>query len=54
MSTVYDELNEKLIAFIGQQKMFFVGSAPLSASGHVNVSPKGYDSFRVINSKRVA
>lgn len=54
MSTVYDELDEKLISFIGKQKMFFVGTAPLSAEGHVNLSPKGYDSFRVIGPKRVA
>ena len=54
MSTVYDELDEKLISFIGKQKMFFVATAPLSADGHVNLSPKGYDSFRIIGPKRVA
>lgn len=54
MSTVYPELDDKLIAFIEKQKMFFVASAPLSADGHVNMSPKGYDSFRIINPRRVA
>lgn len=54
MSTVYTELDDKLIAFINKQKMFFVASAPLSADGHVNVSPKGYDSFRIIGPKTVA
>ena len=54
MSTVYPELDDKLTAFINRQKMFFVATAPLSADGHVNLSPKGYDSFRIINSKRVA
>lgn len=54
MSAVYPELDEKLISFISKQKMFFVASAPLSAEGHVNVSPKGYDSFRIINSRQVA
>jgi len=28
-------------AFIEKQKMFFVATAPLSASGHINLSPKG-------------
>jgi hypothetical protein len=54
MSTVYQELDEKLIDFIRRQKMFFVASAPLSADGHVNVSPKGYDCFRIINPRQVA
>lgn len=40
--------------FIAAQKMFFVGTAPLSASGHVNISPKGLDSFRVLGDNKVA
>jgi hypothetical protein len=40
--------------FIASQKMFFVATAPLSAGGHVNLSPKGLDSFRVLAPKRVA
>jgi len=34
--------------------MFFVASAPLDAHGHVNISPKGLDSLRVLGEKRVA
>lgn len=34
--------------------MFFVGTAPLTADGHVNLSPKGGDSFRVLNPLEVA
>ena len=34
--------------------MFFVASAPLAAGGHVNVSPKGLDCFRVLSPTRVA
>ncbi len=33
--------------------MFFVASAPLAADGHVNVSPKGLDTFRVLGPERV-
>jgi hypothetical protein len=40
--------------FIEKQHMFFVGSAPLSPEGHINVSPKGMDSFRVLSPNRVA
>ncbi|TCZ80060.1 pyridoxamine 5'-phosphate oxidase family protein [Paenibacillus albiflavus] len=40
--------------FINMQKMFFVGSAPLDAEGHVNLSPKGYDVFRIISPTEVA
>lgn len=54
MSTTYTQLDDKLISFIKQQKMFFVATAPLSGDGHVNVSPKGYDAFRVISPTQVA
>ncbi|MBP7705298.1 MAG: pyridoxamine 5'-phosphate oxidase family protein [Caulobacter sp.] len=50
----YDALDESLIAFIKAQKMFFVATAPLSADGSVNVSPKGYDCLAVIDSRTVA
>ncbi|WP_410771761.1 pyridoxamine 5'-phosphate oxidase family protein [Fontibacillus sp. BL9] len=35
--------------FISRQQIFFVGSAPLSGEGHVNLSPKGYDSLRILS-----
>jgi hypothetical protein len=54
MAKVYDEIDEKLAAFIAAQKIFFVATAPLSGEGHVNVSPKGYDAFRILGQKRVA
>lgn len=54
MANVYEHLDEKLIAFIKAQKMFFVATAPLSEDGSVNVSPKGYDSFVVLDERRVA
>lgn len=54
MSATYDALDDRLIAFIRRQKLFFVATAPLSAQGCVNVSPKGYDSFAVIDPLTVA
>ncbi len=54
MGKVYAELTDEHREFIGRQKLFFVGSAPLSSEGHVNLSPKGLDSFRVLGPKSVA
>lgn len=51
MGQKYPELSEKHVEFIAQQKLFFVGTA--TSDSRVNVSPKGMDSLRVINSKRV-
>ena len=45
---VYDQIDDKLADFIRAQKMFFVATAPLSAEGSINVSPKGGSNlFRV-------
>jgi hypothetical protein len=51
---VHPEISEKLASWIRAQRMFFVGSAPLSAQGHVNISPKGGDAFRVLGPLDVA
>lgn len=53
MAKVHDEITPELQAFITHQHMFFVGSAPLSGDGHVNLSPKGLDCFRVLSPLRV-
>ena len=54
MGETCHSLDEKLIAFIGRQKMFFVATAPLSEGGRVNLSPKGYDTFATIDPTTVA
>jgi predicted pyridoxine 5'-phosphate oxidase superfamily flavin-nucleotide-binding protein len=54
MSKVYDRLDDRLIEFIRAQKVFFVATAPLGPDGHVNVSPKGYDSISIIDDLTVA
>jgi len=54
MGKTFDQLDDDLIAFIKAQKIFFVATAPLAANGHVNVSPKGYDSLSVIDNHTVA
>jgi pyridoxamine 5'-phosphate oxidase-like protein len=40
--------------FIEKQHIFFVGTTPLDSNGRVNLSPKGLDSFRVIDDATVA
>jgi pyridoxamine 5'-phosphate oxidase-like protein len=54
MAKFFDSILDHHREFIEKQKMFFVASAPLSASGHVNVSPKGIDSFKVFSPNKVA
>lgn len=53
MSKSYERLEDKHVAFIGAQKMFFVATAPSANDGHINVSPKGYDSLRIVNDRCV-
>jgi len=53
MAKVLKELDAGLISWIAEQPVFFVASAPNGPDGHVNLSPKGYDSFRVLGPKRV-
>jgi len=48
MGKVHPQIDEALEKFIAAQSVFFVASAPLDAKGHVNVSPKGLDTFRVL------
>ncbi|PCJ23065.1 MAG: pyridoxamine 5'-phosphate oxidase [SAR86 cluster bacterium] len=51
MAKQYPSLNDDLIRFIKHQKMYFVGTA--ANNGTVNVSPKGYDSLRVVDTNRI-
>ena len=52
MGDRFEELTDKHVEFIGQQHLYFVGTA--GAEGFVNVSPKGMDSFRIIDNSTVA
>jgi hypothetical protein len=48
------DISQDLRAFIEAQPLFFVATAPLAPDGHVNLSPKGLDTFLVLSSSRVA
>ncbi|MGA7474037.1 MAG: pyridoxamine 5'-phosphate oxidase family protein [Candidatus Sulfotelmatobacter sp.] len=47
-------LDDAARSFIAAQHIFFVASAPLDASGHVNLSPKGLDTFCILGPTTVA
>ncbi len=51
MSEHMSQLDATLKAFIADQHLFFVGTA--GKDGRVNISPKGMDSLRVIDSKKI-
>ncbi len=52
MAKVFDQISDDVQTFIRDQHVFFVATAPLN--GHVNVSPKGMDCFRILSPNRVA
>lgn len=54
MGKIFDEIDGKLRDFIEAQHCFFVASAPSGDGGHVNCSPKGTDSFRILGPTTVA
>tara|TARA_B100000212_G_scaffold169504_1_gene127533 strand:+ start:241 stop:795 length:555 start_codon:yes stop_codon:yes gene_type:complete len=48
---LFEELNEDLVNFIKDQKVFFVATAV--SEGTINLSPKGLDSLRVVENNRI-
>src|ERR687892_1435262 len=55
MGRIYDRIDDHQRAWIARQSLFFVGTAPLAADGHVNLSPKGpIGTLRVLDEHTVA
>ncbi|HUA32117.1 MAG TPA: pyridoxamine 5'-phosphate oxidase family protein [Candidatus Binataceae bacterium] len=50
MSKWFETITPEISEFIAAQKLFFVATAP--HEGRVNVSPKGMDTFRVLDERR--
>ncbi|MEP6583469.1 MAG: pyridoxamine 5'-phosphate oxidase family protein [Ginsengibacter sp.] len=52
------KFNESITAahadFVEKQHIFFVATAPLSAQGRINLSPKGLDCFKILSANQVA
>ena len=49
MGVFYETIPTALTPWILDQKMLWVGTAPLSGSGHINISPKGGTDFGILN-----
>ncbi|ULQ52930.1 pyridoxamine 5'-phosphate oxidase family protein [Flavihumibacter fluvii] len=54
MGKFFEAIQPAHKTFIERQHIFFVATAPLSAGGRVNLSPKGLDCFRVLSESQVA
>ena len=54
MGKEFDAIDERINNWIQKQSMFFVSTAPLSAAGLVNCSPKGQDTLRVLDPNTLA
>ena len=55
MGRTYEGIDARQREWIAKQALFFVGTAPLGADGHVNVSPKGpIGTLRVLDDHTVA
>jgi len=54
MGRVTTFIDDSLQELIRAQSLFFVASAPLAADGHINASPKGLDTFRILGPTTVA
>ena len=52
MGQKFESINEEHTGFIKKQKMYFVATAPVG--GRINLSPKGLDTFRIMDGNRVA
>jgi hypothetical protein len=52
MGQKYRDLNPGIQEFIAKQQLFFVASAPLSSTVRCNLSPKGYNTLRIVSEKK--
>ena len=53
MGKLFEKITPKLQSWIAEQQLFFVSTAPADG-GHINCSPKGLDSFRILDEHTVA
>jgi hypothetical protein len=55
MGRSYEGIDDHLRGWIARQPLFFIGTAPLAAEGHVNLSPKGpIGTLRVLDERTIA
>lgn len=51
MGVFYETIPNSLVPWIKEQQMLWVGSAPLSGEGHINISPKGGQNFGILDER---
>jgi hypothetical protein len=54
MAQTFGKIPDEFVPWIDSQPVFFVATAPTDPETHVNVSPRGLDTFRVLGPNRVA
>src|SRR5919199_2864345 len=54
MGQTFTEIPEEFAGWFEEQPVFFVATAPADPETHVNVSPRGLDTFMVLDAGRVA
>ncbi len=54
MGRTFEEITPELAQWIAAQPVFFVATAPLATDGHVNCSPKGGRTLRVLGPREIA
>lgn len=54
MGKLFSEIDDSLRNFVERQHLFFVASAPADLDGHINLSPKGLDSLRILGPRTIA
>ena len=54
MADRFSSISDDLARWWSEQPLFFVATAPSGEDGHVNCSPKGLDTLRILGPQRVA
>jgi len=54
MGKTYQLINDQIKAWLNAQPMFFIATSPLASDGHINLSPKGHDTLRIIDQTTIA
>ncbi|MEP7127405.1 MAG: hypothetical protein ABI729_01000 [Chitinophagales bacterium] len=54
MGKFHESISADHQSFIEKQHLFFVSTSPRSDQGHINLSPKGLDCFKVLDANHVA
>ena len=54
MAQTFEKIPDEVARWLESQPVFFVATAAAEPDAHINVSPRGLDTFRVLGPNRVA